>query len=215
MPSAGRDLVRGPSRELLAGRTGPTGRPGHAIAASPDAKGYFILAGDGSVYAFGAPRYHGSRGRQDGLTEPLSQWRSTLQRAATGSSHPGERSTASTPPTSVPRLTLSVTCFAMASVPDGHGYWLAARTATSTPSERLCTAHRLGDIAIHRWSPWPRARPETDTGSRPLQVACFVSAAVSGPTARSRPGCTQSWCRHSVRRRDTFTARDVDARPRL
>ncbi|HLI43872.1 MAG TPA: hypothetical protein VKU92_05320, partial [Acidimicrobiales bacterium] len=45
-------------------RGGPSapGAPVVGIASSRDGKGYLLLAGDGSVYAFGDASYHGSRG---------------------------------------------------------------------------------------------------------------------------------------------------------
>ncbi len=53
--------LRGDSWRGGAGDIAP-GAPIVGISSTPDGKGYFLLAGDGSVYAFGDAKYHGSRG---------------------------------------------------------------------------------------------------------------------------------------------------------
>jgi len=93
-----------------------------------DSLTYFVLGGDGSVYAFGDARYHGSRGAKwsNGAVVGIAvdsatggYWLVTSRGAVYGEDAPDYGSASKHPLTSP--------IVAIAAAPDGDGYWLAAQ----------------------------------------------------------------------------------------
>ena len=119
---------RRPSWQCLAWRTGPARRSGRRPRRDTNGEGYFVVAADGSVYAFGNAKYRGSRGGQptDGAVvgiavNPLSggYWIATSQGAVYAEGAPNWGSAAG--------LKLASPIVSIAAWPNGAGYWLAAQ----------------------------------------------------------------------------------------
>ena len=68
------------------------------MAASPDGKGYWLVASDGGIFSYGDAQFYGSAGN----------YRSTQLNGSAGN------------------LTLTKPIVGMAASPDGKGYWLVA-----------------------------------------------------------------------------------------
>ena len=128
--------------------------PGPPSWASPPARteeGYFIVAGDGSVYAFGDAVYHGSRGGEwtNGAVVGMAvdaatggYWILTANGAVYGEDAPDYGSPSRHP--------LASAAVAIAAAPGGTGYWVVSRTEPSTPTARPCTPRRPTGISARR-----------------------------------------------------------------
>ena len=102
-------------------------KPIVGMAATPDGRGYWLVATDGGIFSFGDAPFYGSTG------EPAPQQadrghglrRSTA--SATGWSPPTAASSPSATPRSTARpgvIPLNKPIVGMAPTPDGRGYWL-------------------------------------------------------------------------------------------
>ena len=98
------------------------------MAATPDGKGYWLVASDGGIFTFGDAGFYGSTG---GITStsPSSAWPPPPTAGATGSWRPTAASSPSATPASTARraaCTSTSPIVGMAATPDGEGYWLVA-----------------------------------------------------------------------------------------
>ena len=105
----------------------PLNRPVVGISADPATGGYWLVASDGGIFAFGAP-FYGSTGAS-GSTGRSTGWRPRPTAGATGSSPP----TAACSPSatrgfhgSAGDLVLVAPVTGMAADPATGGYWLVA-----------------------------------------------------------------------------------------
>ena len=105
----------------------PWTRPIVGMAATADGGGYWVVASDGGIFAFGDAHFYGSIGGHR-LTRPWWAWPSTPPPAATGRWPPTAASSPSTPrflgSTGEHRLTQPVV--GMQARPNGRGYRLVA-----------------------------------------------------------------------------------------
>ncbi len=105
------------------------GAPIVGIAATASGKGYYLLAGDGSVYAFGNARFHGSKGGYRARGTPVAIASDDATGGywiATSSGHVyafGAPSLGSKTRHKAPIV-------GIAAAPSGNGYWLVSSTGT-------------------------------------------------------------------------------------
>ena len=108
--------------------------PGHlnkpivGMAATPDGKGYWLVASDGGIFAFGDAAFYGSTG-SIASTDPSWAWPPPPTARATGWWRPTAASSPSaTPASTAPRAaSASISpSWAWLPRPDGKGYWLVA-----------------------------------------------------------------------------------------
>ena len=121
------------------------------MAATPDAKGYWLVASDGGVFSFGDAGSYGSMGGQKLSRARRRAWRPLLMARATGSSPPTAGSSASATPSSSGRWEathLDAPIVGMAATPGGRGYWLVASDGG---------VFSFGDAALLR-APWAAQR---------------------------------------------------------
>ena len=107
----------------------PLNKPIVGIAATPDGNGYWLVASDGGVFAFGDAAFYGSTGRLPLNKPDRGHRRHPRRQAATGWWPPTAGSSPSaTPPSTAPRAASRSTSPSWASppTPDGKGYWLVA-----------------------------------------------------------------------------------------
>ena len=97
------------------------------MAATPDGKGYWLVASDGGIFAFGDARFYGSMGGKPlnaavvgmaATPDGKGYWRSPPTAGSSPSATPG--STARWAAASQRRLV------GIAATPDGNGYWVDA-----------------------------------------------------------------------------------------
>ena len=162
------------------------------MASTPDGGGYWLVAKDGGVFAYGDAHFYGSRGGQ-ALNAPIVGMASTPD----GGGYWLVARTAASSPTATPTSTdpggqpLTRPIVGMASTPDGGGYWLVATdggvfaygdadfygSAAASPSTRPSSG-------------WPRRLMAVATGSSPRTAA-------SSPTATPSTTALPSGCRRS------------------
>ena len=106
----------------------PLNEPIVGIASTPDGRGYWEVASDGGIFAFGDATFYGSMGGTP-LNEPIVGIASTPTARATGRSPPtGASSPSATPPSTARWAARPSTSrsWASPSTPDGRGYWEVA-----------------------------------------------------------------------------------------
>ncbi len=157
-PTAGSSpSVTPPSTARWAGS--PSTEPVVGMAATPDGKGYWEVASDGGIFAFGDARFHGSDG---GSTSTSRWWAWPPPRTAraTGRWPPTAGSSPSATPPSTARwgaCTSTGRWWAWPPPPTakGTGWW--PPTGGSSPSGTpASTDPWVGTRSIARWSAWPR-----------------------------------------------------------
>jgi len=126
-PSVGDGLLLAPSADQVHAFTGSAGRPGPP-AAIPPGQGYWEVAADGGIFAFGGAPYAGSMGGRP-LFAPIVGMAATpdghgyWEVAADGGIFAfGDATFAG----SMGGRPLSAPIVGMAATPDGHGYWEVA-----------------------------------------------------------------------------------------
>ena len=98
------------------------------MAATPTGNGYWLVASDGGIFAFGDAAFYGSTGTMH-LNQPIVGMAADADRqAATGSSPPTAASSPSATPFhgSTGAIHLNQPIVGMAADADGKGYWLVA-----------------------------------------------------------------------------------------
>jgi hypothetical protein len=152
---------------------GSTGTPHLAdpivgVAATPNGRGYWLVASDGGIFSFGDARFHGSTGALH-LNQPIVGMASTpsgrgywLAAAGGGMFSFGDASFHG----SVTAASLSRPIVGMASTPSGRGYWLVSGNGH---------VFRFGDAA--------RFAPATAAGARTTRGSSLVSASIVGIAA--------------------------------
>ena len=106
----------------------PLDEPVVGIAPTPDGHGYWEVASDGGIFAFGDAHFYGSMG---GTPSTSPSWASPPPPTATATGRwpPTAASSPSATPTSTDRWAgqhLNKPIVGIASTPDGHGYWEVA-----------------------------------------------------------------------------------------
>ena len=99
------------------------------MAATPDGKGYWLVASDGGIFNFGDAGFYGStRGRQAQQAHRRHGGRPPTARATGWWPPTGASSTTATPASTARPgpITLNKPIVGMAATPDGKGYWLVA-----------------------------------------------------------------------------------------
>ena len=100
-------------------------KPDVGMAATPDRKGYWFVASDGGIFAYGDAEFYGSTGSMH-LNKPI------VGMAATPAGLLAGRLRRRSSPTATPvlrldgSLHLNQPVVGMAATPDGSGYWFAA-----------------------------------------------------------------------------------------
>ncbi len=126
-PSAADGLILAPSDDAIHAFEGPAGLPGPP-SPPPPAPGYWLVASDGGVFAYGGAAFHGSAGSLT-LNKPIVGMAATPDGggywlvASDGGvfAYGGAAFYGSTG-----SLTLNKPIVGMAATPDGRGYWLVA-----------------------------------------------------------------------------------------
>ena len=167
-------------------------RPVVGMAATPDGRGYWLVASDGGIFSFGDARYFGSTGalrldapdrrhgghpRRSGLlARGVRRRRLHIRRRRFFGSLGGKTSTAPV--------------IGMAAAPDGRGYWLGERSDGGV--------FAFGKAALPRIHGRPTARPTDRRGSRPRpQVAATGSPPPIKLHQRIRVVARDATCRRS------------------
>ena len=128
------------------------------MATTPDAKGYWLGALDGGVFAYGDAPFYGSMGGDPPQPARSSAWRRRPTARATGWSPP----TAASSPTATPASTgaPAASCSTRRSSawprrPTARGTGSSPPTAASSPSATpASTARRAAPTCPTRWSAW-------------------------------------------------------------
>ena len=147
------------------------------MAATPDGKGYWLVASDGGIFTFGDAAFYGSTGRHAPSTSPSWAWPPPPTARATGWWPPTAASSPSATPPSTARpaaMPLNKPIVGMAATPDGKGYWLVASDGG---------IFTFGDAAFYG-----------STGGTPLNqpIVGMALTGISGPASKlvfsSQPG---------------------------
>jgi hypothetical protein len=184
--SADRDLNRQPAPGQQAHR-----RHGR----HPDGGGYWNVASDGGIFAFGDAGFYGSMGGQP-LNKPVVGMAATPDGGATGRWPP----TAASSPSARRLLRLDRAAshlnkpvVGMAATPDGKGYWLVASDGGIFAFGDAGFYGSMGGIpSTSRWWAWPPPPTATATGWWPPTAASSPSVT---PASTARPATSSSTSR--------------------
>ena len=160
-------------------------KPIVGMAATPDGKGYWLVASDGGIFTYGDAAFYGSTGGHAPQQADRRAWRPPPTAGATGWWPPtGASSPTATPPSTARPAAIDpqqARSSGMAATPDGRGYWLVASDGG---------IFTYGDAAFYGSTGGLALEPTTSSGWQPPPTARATGSSASGGGMSAPAGYT-------------------------